>query len=52
MSNYKVWEPNPHSALEQIKTLLEEEKYHRAWIICHQYFTGLETNAHIILEKL
>lgn len=45
--NYKAYEPNPHSTLAQIKTLLEKEEFYQAWIICSQYFMGLETNDHI-----
>lgn len=45
--NYKAYEPSPHSTLSQIKTLLEKEQFYQAWIVCSQYFMGLETNAHI-----
>ena len=45
--DYKAYEPNPHSTLSQIKNLLEKEEFYQAWIVCSQYFMGLETNNHI-----
>jgi hypothetical protein len=45
--NYKAHEPNPHNTLSQIKILLEKEEFYQAWIVCSQYFMGVETNYHI-----